>query len=99
MFRNVSMEKQVRSSIVGFVDTMPLFRALYAGRSHTQEDLCKEVAGFSYSAHNSLKNAKALRHLISQAGISNTDLLKYSITVDYAFASLDYDERKVANLP
>ena len=93
------MEKELRSSIVGFVDTLPLYRALYPRQSHTQKDLCKEVAGFSHSAHNSLEDAKALRHLILQAGISNTDLPKYSFTVDYAFASLDYDQRKVANLP
>ena len=46
-----------------------------------------------------MKDAKALRHLILQAEISNTDLLKYSFTVDYAFVSLDYDQLKVPNLP
>ena len=35
MFGNVSMEKELRSSIVGFVDTLPLFGALYPGQSYT----------------------------------------------------------------
>ena len=99
MFHNVSMEKELRSSMVGFVHTLLLFRALYPGQSHIWKDLCKEVAGVLYSAYNSLEDAKALRHVILQAGNSNADLLKYSFTIDYTFASLDYDQRKVANLP
>ena len=58
-FRDVNLEKEFGQSVLGYSDRLPLFRRLYPNQeSHTQEQLCQNLIGYSYTAHNSLEHWK-----------------------------------------
>lgn len=83
--------------IVGFGDTLPLFKELYPERStYTQESLVAEFVGSSYEAHNALEDCKALKNLISNTEAAN-DLLKHSFTLDWAWQHVQYVTEKRQN--
>ena len=85
-FREVNMEKELTERILGFCDTLPLLRRLYPNqKSHSQLRLCKAMIGYSYTAHNSLQDAKALEKLLTTLRIGEQDMVTNSISIDLAF--------------
>ena len=95
-FRDVNLEKEFGQSVLGYSDTLPLFRRLYPNQeSHTQEQLCKNLIGYRYTAHNSLEDARALQNLVSRLEITEKDLLKDSFTIEFVFKRQNFIEKKV----
>ena len=55
-----------QSCVVGFVDTLILFKSVMQQREkYSQENLVSDLLGISYSAHDSLEDARALQRLLS----------------------------------
>ena len=90
-FRDVSLEKEFRQSVLGYSDTLPLFRRLYPNQeSHTQEQLRKTLIGYSYAA---------LQNLVSRLEIAEKDLLKDSFTIEFVFKRQNFIKNKVKTFP
>lgn len=62
--------------IIGFVDSLPLFKDLLPGKkSYSQSSLVHD-AGLSYKAHNVLDDAVALESFLKFHSVSESTMLK-----------------------
>lgn len=84
---------EVQSIVVGFVDTLPLFKSLLPGkRCYKQDYLVKDCMNVSYDAHNGLEDVKALRDLLVHLKPWNDAFCKHSFSLDYVLQSLDHHQ-------
>ena len=89
-----------QSVVMGFLDTLPLFKKLLPGRqSYKQESLVKDCLNKSYDVHNSLEDVKSLRNLLLYHNPSCSSLSVHSFTVGFVSLSLEHYERETVNLP
>ena len=73
-------------TVIGFVDTLPLFRALKPGlESYKQSSLAENLLGNStYDAHNALADVRILQALTSCINPTSEAILKYSMKTEAA---------------
>ena len=72
---SVSKTRFKFEKIIGFVDTLPLFKDLLPGKkSYSQSSLVHD-AGFSYKAHNALDDSVALERLLQFHNVSKSTIL------------------------
>lgn len=77
-------------AVVGFSDTLPMFRQMFPERStHSQENLVRDLLGESYDAHNALGDCKALKDLVMKTS-SEKDMLQYSFEVQWAWNNVQH---------
>ena len=89
-----------QSVVIGFVDTLPLFKNLLPGRqSCKQESLVEDCLNKSYDFHNSLEDVKSLSDLLLYHNPSCSSLSVHSFTVGFVSQSLQHYERETVNLP
>lgn len=73
-----------QSVVIGFVDTLPLFKKLLPGRqSCKQESLVNDCLNKSCDFHNSLEDVKSLRELLLYHNPSCSSLSVHSFTVGF----------------
>ena len=61
----VDLVEKLKTAIVGFSDTVPIFRTSLPNNSgYTQESVVAAVLRKSYDAHNSLTDATILRDVV-----------------------------------
>ncbi len=69
LYNNMSdqMESEFGKVVVGFLDTLFLFRQLYPNRkNYTQPILVSDLLNKTYSAHNALEDVKSLQQLVEK---------------------------------
>ena len=74
------------SNLIGFIDTLPLFRTLYPNeKSHKQGLIFALIIGGVYNAHNALGDVKALIDILNKLKIKASDYSDCSFTRAYPF--------------
>ncbi|XP_070541211.1 protein PML-like [Ptychodera flava] len=97
--RACGMVAEMHKCIYGFLDTLPMFRAVLPGRqSYKQQSLFEEIIGGSYAAHDALADVKALQCLTNKVNPSQTDLENFTFTVDFVEKTLEHFRMKKENL-
>lgn len=77
--------------VLGFVDTLSLFRDLVPGQpSYRQEALIGRLLGKSYEAHNALEDVRGLSDLLHHVSPETDRHLKHSFTTLAALEYLQY---------
>ena len=77
------MLEELKNTVSGFVDTLPLFRALNPElSSHRQSILYQHCCGQEYEAHDALADARALGELVRTAGPPHDVMSMHSFSVD-----------------
>ena len=67
--------------IVGYIDTLPLFKSLYPGlTSYSQPVMYAKLIGGKYEAHNAIGDVKALGELLALQNIDVDTLSNFSMT-------------------
>lgn len=69
--------------VAGFVDTLPLFKAR-SEESCSLINLYKRYVGNTFDHYNSLADCQALKEILLNASVNNTDLKIHSFTFKYA---------------
>lgn len=88
-----------QSCVVGFVDTLILFKAILPQREkYSQESLVSDLLGISYSAHDSLEDVRALQRLVSYKEVNEKAIIKASFSLNYAINSTKYCLNKAVNI-
>ena len=71
-------------NIVGYVDTLPLFKSLYPNEtSYSQISLYQHIVGGDYVAHNALEDVKALSKLLLSANTDKATLIRFSMSTSW----------------
>lgn len=77
--------------VLGFVDTMPLFKCLFPCRQRYRlVDLTRDILGYE-TVNNSEQQVSALSQLITHKAVFPRALLKASLTLDYYLKCDEYD--------
>lgn len=64
---NCNLLSRFESNILGFVDTLKLFKNVYPGlHSYSQSKLCLTLLDFTYGAHNAEEDVTALQKLVKE---------------------------------
>ena len=89
--------------VLGFVDTLQMFRALYkkddeTWTNHKQETVVRNILGTSYAAHNALEDARTLQQAVQKSKATDSDLLAHSFTLESVKQSLVRDDAKANNI-
>lgn len=88
-----------QSCVVGFVDTLILFKAILPQREkYSQESLVSDLLGISYSAHDSLEDVRALQRLVSYKEVNEKAIIKASFSLNYAINSTKCCLNKAVNI-
>ena len=83
-------ECDLRSSIGGFVDSLPVFREIFPDKpSHKLETLVQDTMGMTYNAHSALEDVKALQSLVLHHKVSDDIMLKHSFGVEFVVSSIE----------
>ena len=84
--------------LVGFVDTLSLFKNKYQGLpSKSQENLCHRFVGGKYNDHNSLDDVIALTSLLEKTSSCNF-FKEFSFSFEWSKKFVTYCKNKEANL-
>lgn len=84
---SLQVEEDFKGCLLGYADTLLLFRELYPGRkSYSQSTLYTDLMGGTYDAHNALDDCTALHHLVEAQlpGNPQTRLLAHSVSLPSA---------------
>ena len=82
MYKKKILKICLTQMLFGFVDTLPLFKSMFPGKSHSQERLYHDLVSGRYTAHSSLEDVKALLKMLSSTDISRDDMKKFSMTLN-----------------
>lgn len=78
--------------VIGFVDTLHLFRQIAPGQSsYRQESLSANLLGAAYDAHNALEDVRGLQNLVKGHSPVTEEHLNHSFTVKSAIDGLQYN--------
>lgn len=69
-----------RECVIGFSDTLPLFKNMYSLDSYTQESLHKHLLENDYIAHNAINDVLSLESIIIKSEVGASLICKYSFT-------------------
>ncbi len=84
------MQNQFNKVVVGFLDTLFLFRELYPNRKkYTQPSLVSDLLNETYEAHNALEDVKSLQNLVEKCS-NKTDHESQLFTHDHIVALAQY---------
>ncbi|XP_042211297.1 uncharacterized protein LOC121858733 isoform X1 [Homarus americanus] len=95
VIKRYRLERDFEKLVVGFIDTLPLFRKAYPNlENHKQETLVTHILKESYNAHDALADVQALQKLVikSQSDLQLT-LKDYSFTYKSFVALREYEEQ------
>ena len=85
--------------VVGFIDTLPVFRKLYKGRFRcfSQENLATELLGITYKAHNASDDAKTLAKIVNGVKLSKQSLFENSFGIAAVLQMVAQHDAKTDN--
>ncbi|XP_045614886.1 uncharacterized protein eEF1gamma isoform X1 [Procambarus clarkii] len=95
IFKKFRLENTLAELVVGFVDTLPLFRKMYPSlENHKQETLVRVLLKESYDAHNALADVQALQKLVAKLKESlQVNLNDFSFTYQSFVELMEYEEK------
>lgn len=97
---NVNKLEDFLASVVGCLDTLPLFRKTYSDRSsYKQGDLVQDILGIQYNAHDALEDVRALVKLFQHCCALVNDLLKFTFSLNAVYHQCLSSKEKAKNLP
>ena len=71
---NWPMPRSLGQLVCGFVDSLDVLKENLPGRtSYAQENICKDVVGKSYAAHEALADVKALGEILRYINCRNAN--------------------------
>lgn len=77
------MEPALREVVVGFLDTLPLFRHVLPNlTNHKQETIVRAVLHETYSAHDALQDVKSLQRVVNILNLPADTLKTFSFTFE-----------------
>lgn len=92
-----SLQPLLTEKVHSFVDTLPVFKALYPGRkSYSQQNLFNDIIGETYAAHNSMADVTSLQKLITP--ISKNILYQYSFSLNHAIYKFTLLQNRKSNI-
>ncbi|XP_025113123.1 uncharacterized protein LOC112575461 [Pomacea canaliculata] len=79
-----AMLAEFERKVTGFVDTLPLFRAIYPGlSSYSQKSLYEHFFHESYAAHEAMSDVTALKRLLDLGFVTGDAICLHSFGLDY----------------
>lgn len=100
--RNCNIEDRFEEEVIGFLDTMKLFRLSFPSqKSYSQQHLSKVLLAedFTYEAHNALEDVKTLKKIVNLPSVSSINKPSCEFSVDYVTKSIDYNSVVKRNMP
>lgn len=100
--RNCNIEDRFEEKVIGFLDTMKLFRLSFPSqKSYSQQHLSKVLLAedFTYEAHNALEDVKTLNKIVNLPSVSSINKPSCEFSVDYVTKSIDYNSVVKRNMP
>lgn len=100
--RNCNIEDRFEEKVIGFLDTMKLFRLSFPSqKSYSQQHLSKVLLAedFTYEAHNALEDVKTLKKIVNLPSVSSINKPSCEFSVDYVTKSIDYNSVVKRNMP
>lgn len=100
--RNCNIEDRFEEEIIGFLDTMKLFRLSFPSqKSYSQQHLSKVLLAedFTYEAHNALEDVKTLKKIVNLPSVSSINKPSCEFSVDYVTKSIYYNSVVKRNIP
>lgn len=83
---------------LGLIDTLPVFKKVFPGESHKQEDLVVRHLHTTYSAHNAIEDVTFLRKLLMFTKLSKQEIIKFSFSPKAMYNSLMFNREKAKNI-
>ncbi|XP_060593809.1 uncharacterized protein LOC132748252, partial [Ruditapes philippinarum] len=97
---NVNKLEEFLASVVGCLDTLPLFRKTYSDRSsYKQGDLVQDILGIQYNAHDALEDVRALVKLFQHCCALVNDMIKFTFSLNAVYHQCLSSKEKAKNLP
>lgn len=99
--RKCDLMSSFQSCVVGFVDTLVLFKTILPQREkYSLESLVADLLGTCYRAHDFLEDVRALQQLVSYKEVNDDVIMESSFTMNYMYAinSTKYCINKTVNL-
>ena len=97
---NVDLIAQAKEVILGFSDTLPVFKDLLPKRSsYRQSSVAEDVLKRSYNAHSALYDAVILQKLCKKLHVQEKIFLSHSLSVEWVLQDIEYQSGKLQRLP
>lgn len=84
--------------VIGFIDSLSVFRKLYPRESLKQEDLVSKKLGLTYDAHNATADVALLRQLLQHTQMTSNEFLQHSYPPIDVINSMHFSKEKSKNL-
>ena len=96
---NADLIAQVKEVILGFSDTLPIFKDLLPKRSsYRQSSVAEDVLKRSYNAHNALDDVVILQELCKKLHVQEKIFLSHSLSVEWVLQDIEYQSGKLQRL-
>lgn len=96
---NAGMIGLLKMQVLGFLDTLPLFRHMYPRRRNFQlEHLHSSLVGGRFAAHTALEDSLALERLVEKVNPDQNIMEAHTFDVEFVEASLSYLAMRKENL-
>ena len=97
---NADLIAQVKEVILGFSDTLPIFKDLQPkGSSYRQSSVAEDVLKRSCNAHNSLDDVVILQELCKKLHVREKIFLSHSLSVEWVLQDIEHQSGKLQRLP
>jgi len=97
--RSADALKQLSTHVVGFLDTLPLFRTKYPlVENHQQATLVYHFLNISYEEHNAAHDAHNLKRLLQHCAFDWESKQSHTFRLDYVKDILAFLEQKKENM-
>lgn len=95
----VKLKTPFQERVVGGVDTLPIFRAIYPEqKSFKQEELVSAILHENYEAHNAIADVKSLQKLFNASVIDDALFLRNSFSTGWGFDMLCFKTQAAKNV-
>lgn len=93
--KRCELENALKEVVIGFIDTLPLFRKIYPNlENYKQVTIVAEILKESYTAHDALADVQALQKIVSSAkSINSHTLVDFSFTYKSLLELMNYEEK------
>lgn len=80
---SVNLITSFKRKVIGFIDTLPLFKANLPGRkSYKQTSLVTDILGETYEAHEALDDTRLLLKLLTSNNLPLSGFFQHSFTIE-----------------
>ncbi|XP_053381811.1 uncharacterized protein LOC128549276 [Mercenaria mercenaria] len=96
--KNVNFLECFFDCVIGLIDTLPVFKKVFPGQSHKQEDLVIRHLQTTYGAHNAIEDVVFLRKLLLFTKLSIQEIIHFSFSPKAMLNSVVFHREKARNI-